>query len=352
VFEYVGNLHIHSRYSDGRRSIQEIARIAAEQGMDFIGINDHNTLRGLEEVGEGWRDGVFVLIGEEVGLTKHHYIAYGIQQEIAPNEANPQRVIDEVRRAGGIGFIDHPHERGSPFDCNGRRFTWNDWSVTDYTGISIWCHCSGWKGTATNVCTAIHNYYRHRWSFTGPYLETLAVFDAESCNRHISLIGSSDAHEVEIGRKPFRVFIFPYAVSFRAVNMHLVLHEQLVGNDDADRSALLSALRSGKGFVGYDALRDSRGFRFSAVGKGDEASMGDEVELGGEINLLVRAPARGIIRIVHNGTKISETMGNVASYRVGEPGAYRAEVLSVHRFHKPRPWIFSNPIYVRECGLT
>jgi hypothetical protein len=349
VFEYVGNLHVHSRYSDGRRSIEEIAQIAAEQGLDFVGINDHNTLRGLAEVGEGWREGVFVLIGEEVGLTKHHYIAYGIERAIAPCEGNPQKVIDEVRNAGGIGFIAHPHERGSPFDCGGRAFTWDDWSVHDYTGISIWCHCSGWKGTATNVLTAIHNYYRHRWSFTGPYPETLSAFDTESCRRHISLIGSSDAHEVVLGKRPFRVVIFPYAVSFGAVNMHLVLRDQLIGDNDADRIAILNALRSGNGFVGYDALCSSTGFRFSAVrGGGNGATMGEEITLRDDMELVVQAPARGIIRIIRDGRKVFEDTATTVSYRLERQGTYRAEVMSVHGLRRPRPWIFSNPIYVRE----
>ena len=347
MFEYVGNLHVHSLYSDGRGSIEEIARIAADEGLDFIGINDHNTLRGLKEHGEGWRNGVFVLIGEEVGIAHHHYVAYGIEQEIIPNEGNPQEVIDAVKRAGGIGFIAHPHERSCPLVPQGRAYTWDDWSVNGYTGISIWCHCSGWKGTATNIFTAIHNYYHHKWSYTGPYAETLAVFDAESRRRHVSLIGSSDAHEVAIGRKPFRVFIFPYAVSFRAVNMHLVLRQQLTGRLQEDRATILKALAIGNGFVGYDALRNSRGFRFGAVWNGGDANMGDEVELQGGMTLELKSPVPGIMRIIHNGTKILEDVGNAVSYKIKEPGVYRAEVMSLHKLHRHRPWIFSNPIYVR-----
>jgi len=346
MFEYVGNLHIHSDYSDGRRSIEEISKIAAQEHLDFIGINDHNDLKGLRQRGEGWRNGVLVLIGEEIGRAHHHYLAYGIQHAVQPNEGNPQKVIDEVREAGGIGFIAHPHERGSPFAASGKAFTWDDWSVTGYTGISVWCHSSGWKGTATSLFAAIHNYYRHKWTFTGPYPETLAAFDAESCRRRISLIGSSDAHEFAFGRKPFGVFIFPYAVSFRAVNMHLVLRQPLTGNDDADRSTVLAALAAGNGFVGYDALRNSKGFRFSAVARGGDANMGDEIELSEGMALHVRSPARGVIRIVHNGARVFEAISDTAAYDVEQPGVYRAEVMSLHRLRTRRPWILSNPIYV------
>jgi hypothetical protein len=150
-----------------------------------------------------------------------------------------------------------------------------------------------------------------------------------------------------VGRKPFRVLVFPYGVSFRAVNMHLVLRQPLTGDDDADRLAVLAALAAGNGFVGYDALRNSRGFRFSAVGRGGDATMGDETELRECMTLQVRSPARGVIRIVHNGARVFEAISDAAEYDVEQPGVYRAEVMSLHRLRTARPWILSNPIYVR-----
>ena len=161
------------------------------------------------------------------------------------------------------------------------------------------------------------------------------------------MIGASDAHEFQLGKWPFRVCIFPYAVSFRAVNMHLVLRKPLTGDDEADRSTILAALAAGNGFVGYDALRNSRGFRFRAAWHGGNANMGDEVELRDGITLEVKSPARGVVRIVHNGTRVFEALSETASYEVKQPGVYRAEVMSLHKLHKPRPWVFANPIYVR-----
>ena len=75
--------------------------------------------------------------------------------------------------------------------------------------------------------------------------------------------------------------------------------------------------------------------------------MGDEVELQDGMVLHVTSPCRGVIRIVHDGTTVLETVADTASYEVKQPGVYRAEVMSIHKFRKPRPWIFTNPIYVR-----
>ena len=41
LFEYVGNVHIHSLYSDGGESVADIAQAASENGLDFIVLNDH-----------------------------------------------------------------------------------------------------------------------------------------------------------------------------------------------------------------------------------------------------------------------------------------------------------------------
>ena len=43
------DLHIHTYYSDGKYSPHEIARRAAEAGLDLISMTDHDSLEGLPE---------------------------------------------------------------------------------------------------------------------------------------------------------------------------------------------------------------------------------------------------------------------------------------------------------------
>ena len=66
--EYIGNLHIHSRYSDGFAGIDEIARVAEETGLDFICINDPaHMFDSLPMEKEGQYGNILVLIGQEIG---------------------------------------------------------------------------------------------------------------------------------------------------------------------------------------------------------------------------------------------------------------------------------------------
>jgi len=64
--EYIGVLHVHSRYShDGRGTIEEIAAAAARAGARVAFLTDHNTLAPLLEGKEGWYGSTLVLVGAE-----------------------------------------------------------------------------------------------------------------------------------------------------------------------------------------------------------------------------------------------------------------------------------------------
>ena len=50
MFEYSGNAHMHTPYSDGKKWHNEIAEEAISAGLDFIIVTDHNVwVSGPEE---------------------------------------------------------------------------------------------------------------------------------------------------------------------------------------------------------------------------------------------------------------------------------------------------------------
>ncbi|RMF86742.1 MAG: PHP domain-containing protein, partial [Nitrospinota bacterium] len=221
MFEYVGNLHVHSTYSDGTLSIEEIAVAAQKAGIDFVGINDHHHLQGLKEGKEGWYDErVLILIGTEVNHTQHHFLAYDVTEEIPANDTTPQAVIDACNRQGGIGFIAHPFEKGCPL--GGGVYPWKDWSVTGYTGISIWNFCSMWK---EKVYTILHGLYYYCYPLAAVQRacpEAIARWDQECQRRKVVAIGGSDAHGFRYRKGPLSLTLFPYPFLFRTVNVHIL----------------------------------------------------------------------------------------------------------------------------------
>jgi len=63
-------------------SIKEIASVARDAGLNFIIITDHYNLDGLCNDGEGYTDGVLVMVGMEVNDTCNHYLAMDIDKVI------------------------------------------------------------------------------------------------------------------------------------------------------------------------------------------------------------------------------------------------------------------------------
>ena len=347
--EYVGNLHIHSTYSDGTATIDEIAAAAGRAGLDFVGLNDHHHLKGLREGKEGFHDGVAVLVGTELNEKFNHYLAYDISEEIRSDTDNPQTVIDAVNAQGGIGFIAHPYELGSPVHDAGHTYIWKRWDVTGFTGISIWNFSSIWKGNATSILAGLYYYHNIAAANLDPLDDALAKWDELTQTRKVVAIGGSDNHGVKFRKflGLIRGTIFDYEYVFGAVNTHVLLPGELPSDFDEAKRAIYDALREGRCFVACGLFADPRGFRFEARTADGSVPMGGDVSLSDSPTLKVKAPSTALIRFIRNGREIKSVTDTEASLQVDGPGPCRVEAHLPHRSGKTRAWIFSNPIYVR-----
>lgn len=350
LHEVVGNVHLHSICSDGSGTHEEIAAAASEAGLDFVIPTDHNVLVKGQE---GWRNGVLMLIGEETNDPEppraSHYVSFGISEDVAGLAGDPQALINEVRRQGGLGFIAHPCERPGPF-VGEKTYDWTHWNVTGYSGISIWNYMSEFKSYLTNLPATLLAVFWPRAFIRGPFPETLALYDRLSNDRvPLPLIGTSDAHATVYSAGPLKVQVFPYVYLFRAVNLHLLLEHPLGGGDlDRDRQQIYGAMAAGRGFVGYHVLGDPSGFSFVASdGDGGSATFGEELALSGEVTLEIRSPRRARLRLLRNGELVAEERGVRLRYRTDQAGVYRVEA---HRWDwfRYRGWVFTNPIYVNR----
>lgn len=349
--EYVGNLHVHSTYSDGTGTVEEIARAANRAGLDFVGLTDHNTLAGLHEGKEKYYGKTLVLIGMEIGDEHNHYLAWRINREVPDNLDNPQVFIDAVKNKGGIGFIAHPFEVGCKYGFSGKAFTWDHWEVWGFTGICIWNFVSQWKGPLTSPWKAVYYFFNRRAAVTGPDSNTLAKWDEKSARGRVVAIGGTDAHAFRFGFGPIRPKIFSYRYLFKTINTHILTKEPLTGDVKEDKRLVYHALEKGHCFVSYDLLGSGRGFEFTGSTASQKVIMGDELNLAGGVKLSVRLPKAAQVRLIRDGLLWRESYGAFHMFTAKKPGVYRAEVLKKSAIGglggRLRPWIFSNPIYVR-----
>ena len=332
--DFVGVIHVHTTYShDAHGKFEDVVRVANAQRLDYVIITEHNTLQPLRDGKQGWHGMTLVLIGMEISTRAGHYLALNVTQEINRNKLTAQEIIDEVERQGGLGFIAHPYFK------KGR---WRDWSVHGFTGVE-----------AYNVAHDTLDENRLRlalWTLTAPEepfyfsildrpYDPLAKWD-ELIPRHGRLtgIGSTDAHEFHLLGMKFA----PYEIMFQLIRTHL-----LVPSERLSAEGVYDALRQGHAYLGIELTAQAKGFSFVAEQGGRTVGiMGDEVAFEPGLRLSTALPAPAQLTLFQDGRQIAATTAAAWEYPVTEPGVYRLEAM---RHNKP--WIISNPIYVRPATV-
>jgi len=344
IYEYVGNPHVHTRYSDGEALHVEVAEAAAKAGLDFVITTDHNVwVNGCERsYGK-----LVLLVGEELHDVRrqpqcNHLLAYHAESELAPQASDPQGLIDEVNQRGGLCFLAHPFEYGSRLSPDLAAIPWVDWDVTGYIGLEIWNTMSEFKALMRSKLSAIYYSSFPRRATRAPFRATLRRWDyLLAQGQRVAAIGGADAHGTTYSMGPFERVVLPYEHLFRCVNTHIITERPLNFHLEHDKPLIYGALRSGHTWVGYDLIAPTEGFRFQARSMANRAILGEELARTGAAVFEVEAPHSGDIRLVTNGQVVARARGTRLQFTSAEPGAYRVEV-----YRRGRGWIFSSPIYV------
>jgi hypothetical protein len=139
----------------------------------------------------------------------------------------------------------------------------------------------------------------------------------------------------------------PYWVSMRYVSTHILARALA---EDAVREAV----HAGHVYVSHDWIADPTGFRFYLAGDGGApaALMGDQAEWKHGARLVAELPVAARVRLLRDGGEVAfAARGNRFEHAVEQPGVYRVEAW-VEIGGEWRPWIYSNPIYLRGAQAT
>jgi hypothetical protein len=127
-----GDLHCHTLYSDGDSWPAEMLHAAAEAGLDFLGVTDHNNVRHQRAYGLGGDGLPLVIPGVEVTTYGGHWNAWGTDRwwEFREPEARAvEATMREAAAAGAVVCVNHPKPLGPP------------WEYTDVGGfhaVEVW----------------------------------------------------------------------------------------------------------------------------------------------------------------------------------------------------------------------
>jgi hypothetical protein len=379
-------LHAHAEdapHTGGTRP--EMLKAAKAAGVNIIMLSDHRRPE-RDFIDDSWRglhDGVLFIPGAE----SDGFLLYPMTSIRDKQTATREELVAAVKAGGGNIFLSHVEEKP-------------DWPTADLDGLEIYNHHTDVKdeaafnlwlqGALTDAARlrlleqAIAAYPQEVIAAQQDYLAPiLKKWDADAQQHRLTGVAANDCHHNQVftitavdastvevglitsrpvktrmtsaqvpalaamlaGRKPgeliSRLDFDPYERSFRYVSTHVLAKE-------LTERAVREALRQGHAYVAHDWLCDATGFAYVAYSDGCRAVavMGDEVALSPTLKLKAEAPVACSWKLLRNGEVVAASEGREISLRVKAAGVYRVEAW-LAADGETRPWIYSNPIYVR-----
>ena len=114
------DLHMHSTYSDGIATIEQILHHTQyNTDLAVIALTDHDVIEGALRARDLWVKGSYrfdFIVGEEISTREGHMLALFIEKRIAPG-LGMERSIDLVHEQGGLAIVAHPMNRIFRHSC-------------------------------------------------------------------------------------------------------------------------------------------------------------------------------------------------------------------------------------------
>ncbi|MGW7261911.1 CehA/McbA family metallohydrolase [Streptomyces sp. NPDC054842] len=314
---YRGDCHLHSWYSDGRRTPAEIAALARAAGLDFINTSEHNTHASHAHWAGLAGDDLLILLGEEVTTRNGHVLAVGtdpgtfVDWRYRARDNRFGRFARRIRRSGGLVVPAHPH--ATCIGCN-----WK-FGFGEADAVEVW---NGAYTPDDEIALA-------DW-------DGMLVASVRTGGGWIPAVGNSDAH-----RDPDPVG----------------LPQTVVLADELSREAVQDGIRSGRCYV---AESSSVSLAFRASGpKGEHAGIGERLRVDREAPVTVRlevtgAPGRTVRFVTDQGVLFTSSLPDsgtgTAEWRT--TAAYAAYVRAEVRHAPTTPGLpgalaaFTNPVFL------
>ncbi len=346
--DYKGVIHVHTSlggHSNG--TFAELIDAAKANGLDFVIMTEH-TQADFDTAAltlSGVHGGVLFVNGNEVSTTDGDRLLLIPGSSNANERNSTKEFVDAQKISHGLSFAAYPAESAH-------------WQSSSVDGVEVYNLFTNAK-QINRLATVFDGLWSYRSypdlmfaNFFARPNENLKRWDEAmlSTNRKLVAIAGNDAHSNvgfglsdSTGRQLVGMKLDPYERSLRTVRTHVLMKK----GTPLSRESLLEAISLGHCYVSFDLFSDATGFDFR-VAQSDKV-MGDETTLVPSLELIATSPLFSRFVLLKNGVATNQLAGTVARFPLNAAGAYRVEVYldSLPAPALGKPWIISNPIYVR-----
>ena len=351
--DYKGVIHVHSSlggHSTG--NLSDIIQGANRNQLNFVVMTEHpsDLMDTSEQTLKGVHAGVLFINGNEVVTASHDrfLLLPGGADAATANTIGSEQVLTAQKTHGGLSFIAYPQE-------------FQSWDANDYDGLEVYNLYTNTK--KINYFVTFFDGLWSYWSYADLMFarfyerpsDALKRWDEliRTKNRKVVATAGNDAHANVgfrvgdlTGKELIGLHLDPYERSFHLVRNHVLIEKEKPLTPDT----LLAAIASGHCYIAFDIFGESSGFTFTAENSQGRRIMGDEIELLDGVRLVVTTPVPSRVLLIKDGQVIRDEDGTSRKeYAATERGTYRVEVYltQLGSLVKDKPWIISNPIYVR-----
>ena len=302
---------------------QKLAELASEEQVDFVFLADRARSGSPDYGAAGFTEQVLFIPGASFAADASgaEVVGVNLHDPIEP-KLTPAALIAAIHSQGGVAIVANPGGFSSTAD----------YGLADGVEISL---VDTSNPTAGLYIRAI--FERTNRFFAGLDMRpdrALDAYDAIARGANATMVlrhGNGGGFTV-VGYE-----IATFAQLFEIYTTHLIASERTA-------DALVDALKRGHAYVSVDVLGFVAQFAFYAEGAWGRTMMGDSALLDTSTHLKVELPgAADRIAIVADGGEVGSGSGRTFEFVPKAPGAYRVEA-----YRRGRPWIFSNPVYLRR----
>ena len=341
-------MHVHS-FLGGHSSgtFSEIIAAAKANELQFVIMTEHTekdfdtaamTLRGMHA-------GVLFVNGNETSAENGDRLLIMPGPNVPSANASPIDTKRAVLDPAPVSIVAYPEET-------------KNWEMSGLNGVEVF-------NVYTNArrINPVAAFFDVLWSkrsypdllFALYYQrpnESLKKWDQALTHAPMTATAGNDAHSNiglslrdSAGKTVAGIQLDPYEVSFRLVRMHVLIERDKPFNEET----LLDAIRKGHCFIGFDFLGDPSGFYFGMESQGEKKIQGDQVTLSSDTRLLLQSPVSTRIKLFKDGNLVLDKTVSDMGLPISERGVYRVEAYlpQLGNLAGDKPWIISNPIYVR-----